>query len=165
MPSPLSRIDAFLGCPSGSCRQPPSVPCAGDTLWGSAPHDSPLHSPGSGLGAALHPSSECPPTTLALPHVSPSHTDQDLHCEQSLSSVTGVNGEFDGEAGRDPSRTQPRAARPHLAGIVGGQRRHLEGAGGQKESGGCWDLQVVWGSSSAHPRWGLTCAAPLAPRT
>lgn len=61
----MSRIDAFLGCPSGSCRQTSSVPCAGGTLWGSAPRD---------VGEREQCGAHHPMT--------PPSTDPDLDCEQ-----------------------------------------------------------------------------------
>lgn len=181
MPSPLSRIDAFLGCPSGSCRQPPSVSCAGGTLWGSAPRDVGERAP----CGAQHP-------------MTPPCTDQDLHCEHpftspqcvppqpsqsptfpphtltrictvsspspaSRASMVNSTGRL---AGIPPALSPGPLARTLLASWVGSAVT-LKGLGeaGSQEGAGISRLCGDPVPPSAHPRRGLTCVAPPAPHT
>lgn len=55
-------------------------------------------------------------------------THSDLHCQQSLACVFGVNGELDGQRGGHPSGVEAGSAGTHLTGIVGGEHLHLVGA-------------------------------------
>lgn len=60
-------------------------------------------------------------------------THSDLHCQQSLACVFGVNGELDGQRGGHPSGVEAGSAGTHLTGIVGGEHLHLVGADGGRE--------------------------------
>lgn len=95
MPSPLSRMLAFLGLPSGS--------------WGEAEVKARL----------------CQSLTW---EVGKACTHQNLHSEQALPSVPGIDGELHRQAGRDAGGVEARAAGPHLAGIMGWEHLDLEGA-------------------------------------
>lgn len=55
-------------------------------------------------------------------------TNQNLHSQQSLSSITGVNGELDRQACRHTSGVQTRATGTHLTGIMPGLTHDFEWA-------------------------------------
>ena len=55
--------------------------------------------------------------------------DQDLHGEEALAGVAGVDGELHREAGRNARRVEARAAGPDLTGVVSRQGLDLIGAG------------------------------------
>lgn len=54
-------------------------------------------------------------------------THQDLHRQQALAGVPGVDGELHGQAGWDPGYIQTRTASPDLAGVVCWEGFDLEG--------------------------------------
>lgn len=58
------------------------------------------------------------------------HTHGDLHRQQSLAGVFGVDGELHGEGGGHSSGVETRSAGPHLTGVVGGKHFDLVGAAG-----------------------------------
>lgn len=64
------------------------------------------------------------------------HTHSDLHRQQSLACVFGIDGELDGERGGHPSGVETRSAGPHLTGIVGGKHLDLVGAAWVQRTGG-----------------------------
>lgn len=53
-------------------------------------------------------------------------TDQNLHSEQSLSSITGINSEFNRQAGRHTFGVKTRPTGAHLTGIMPRLRHYLE---------------------------------------
>lgn len=55
-------------------------------------------------------------------------THSDLHCQQSLACVFGINGELDRQRGGHPSGVEAGSAGTNLTGIVGGEHLQLVGA-------------------------------------
>lgn len=55
-------------------------------------------------------------------------THRDLHCQQSLAGILGVDGELDRQRGGNPGGVEARPAGTHLTGVVGGEDLHLVGA-------------------------------------
>lgn len=64
------------------------------------------------------------------------HTHSDLHRQQALACVFGVDGELDGERGGHSGGVETGSAGPHLAGIVGGKHFDLVGAAWLQRRGG-----------------------------
>lgn len=59
----------------------------------------------------------------------------DLHCQQALASVFGVNGELDRQRGGHACGVEAGSAGTHFTGIVGWEHLHLVGADGGKDRG------------------------------
>lgn len=68
---------------------------------------------------------------MSCRHVS---THSDLHRQQSLACVFGINGELNGQRGGHSSGVEAWSAGTHLTGIMGGKHFNLVGAGGRGES-------------------------------
>lgn len=122
--------------------------CSKPQNWGSPPQncESPVPTIPTKVRKPLnpevlqchHPKPQAPPVVLTFSKTpqnyprkppepkSPRH--RDLHGQQPLASVLGVDGELHRQTRRHSSGVEPGATCPHLAGVVGGQRLHLEGA-------------------------------------
>lgn len=57
----------------------------------------------------------------------------DLHRQQSLASIFGVDGELNRQRCRNAGGVEAGPAGAHLAGIVGREHLHLVGADGSKQ--------------------------------
>lgn len=62
-------------------------------------------------------------------------THSDLHRQQSLAGVFGVNGELNRQGGGHPGGIEAGSAGTDLTGVVGGEHLHLVGAVGGTDEG------------------------------
>lgn len=70
---------------------------------------------------------------MALEQVSGGqHTHSDLHRQQALAGVFGIDGELHGQGGGHSGGVETRSAGPHFTGVVGGKNFDLVGAAGEQ---------------------------------